>query len=564
MSENTRSNASKILFSGLDTEMAGLISAHDWSQTLIGTPDTWPPTLRLMLNAILRTNFPMFIFWGSDLICFYNDAYRQSLGNDGKHPDLLGKKAIDGWSELWEEVVEPLTTDVMLHGKTFLFDDRLVPIYRNGKIEDVYWTFSYSQIMDEEDNVVGVIVTSMETTEKVQSRQNLQESRDELKFAIETGELGTFDFSPVSGKLSINEQTNAWFGLDIITDIDLSVATDRIHERDRERVNLAITRTFDPNNKIKYDIDYTVVNAKTGEETIVNVKGKVLFNDNNVAFRFNGILQDITIKSNYNRQLEIEIDNRTTELAHLNKVLIGKIEELKQMNEELNSFTYISSHDLQEPLRKIQTFISRINEKEYDNLSKSGKNYFDRLNDSAKRMQSLINDLLTYSKTSSSDIEFKPVDLQKVMTEVASELIEKITATHAVVQFDNLSTIQGVEFQIYQLFQNLVANALKFSRKNVAPHITISSEIVRNVLIDEQGNHDYYCLKVSDNGIGFDDSYKDRIFDIFQRLHARTEYAGTGVGLAIVKKIVDNHGGYIETVSQPGEGATFNIYLPVE
>ncbi|MEO7292175.1 MAG: PAS domain-containing protein, partial [Ginsengibacter sp.] len=178
-------------------EMGALIRAKDWSKTPLGNPEGWPQSLCTTLSIILNSKFPMFLFWGPELICFYNDAYRPSLGLEGKHPSILGRKGKDAWPEIWE-IIKPLIDTVLSGGEATWSEDQLIPIYRNGKIEDVYWTFSYSPVNDESGKPAGVFVTCTETTEKVANLKLLEETNDQLEFAIEATELGTWDLDPAT------------------------------------------------------------------------------------------------------------------------------------------------------------------------------------------------------------------------------------------------------------------------------------------------------------------------------------------------------------------------------
>jgi light-regulated signal transduction histidine kinase (bacteriophytochrome) len=235
------------------------------------------------------------------------------------------------------------------------------------------------------------------------------------------------------------------------------------------------------------------------------------------------------------------------------------------MNQELQSFAYISSHDLQEPLRKIQTFATRIAEKEEDNLSDYGKQLFNRMQDAAKRMQTLIQDLLAYSRTNTSDRKIEKTDLTQLIEEVKEDLREELQEKHATIEATHLCVADVIPFQFRQLLHNLIGNALKFSNPEIPPHIKIKSEIVSGIKLQNEtlSPQVKYChISVSDNGIGFEEQYKDKIFEVFQRLHGKNEYDGTGIGLSIVKKIVENHNGYIKAKGEPNKGATFEIYIP--
>ena len=240
--------------------------------------------------------------------------------------------------------------------------------------------------------------------------------------------------------------------------------------------------------------------------------------------------------------------------------------ELEKMNQELQSFAYISSHDLQEPLRKIQTFASLILEKEFKNLTDSGKDKFQRMQSAAQRMQTLINDLLSYSRTNIQERIFEKTDLSKIIEEVQDDLKEEIEQKNATIENCENCEANIIPFQFRQLLYNLVSNSLKFSNPETPIIIKISSKIVKGATLENKKSEkdtDYCHIKVSDNGIGFEQQYSSKIFEVFQRLHGKLDYTGTGIGLAIVKKIVDNHNGIITATGEKNKGATFDIYIPV-
>ena len=237
-------------------------------------------------------------------------------------------------------------------------------------------------------------------------------------------------------------------------------------------------------------------------------------------------------------------------------------QKLEHSNRELADFAYVASHDLQEPLRKIEAFGERLVNKYSSILPDDGKMFVDRMQNAAGRMRKLINDLLSYSRVTTDAKAFQKVSLTKVLTEVMSDLQIRIEETHAVIEHGELPTIECEPMQMRQLLQNLLGNALKFRRPDVLPLITVSAEFVRKD--DNNPAPSHVVLKISDNGIGFDNQFKEQIFTIFQRLHSRTEYEGTGIGLATVRKIVERHSGTIDADGQLNIGATFRVTLPLE
>ncbi|MFG6686318.1 CHASE3 domain-containing protein [Mariniflexile sp. HNIBRBA6329] len=240
--------------------------------------------------------------------------------------------------------------------------------------------------------------------------------------------------------------------------------------------------------------------------------------------------------------------------------------ELEKNNAELSEFNYVASHDLQEPLRKIQTFISRLEEKEAKNFSSSGVQYLERINAAATRMRLLIDDLLQFSRTNKPDKEFVETNLNELLENAKQDVAETIAEKDALITSDELPTLSVIPFQIHQLFLNLLSNSLKYSKNDVVPIIKVMYSKVNSKdhsnLVNVPKSH-YHKITFSDNGIGFEPKYAEQIFELFNRLHNKQDYSGTGVGLSICKKIVDNHNGIIIANGEPQVGAVFTIYLPV-
>ncbi|MCG2615098.1 PAS domain-containing protein [Terrimonas sp. NA20] len=294
-------------------EMAGIMRKKDWTNSPLGPPAKWPLSLQTALGIILHSKFPMFIWWGPELRCFYNDAYRPSLGKDGKHPSILGEPAAEAWAEIWP-IIYPLIKQVLDGGEATWSEDQLVPIYRNASIEDVYWTFSYSRLNNDEGDPFGILVTCVETTEKVLGLRELKETNNLLQFATEAADLGTWDYDPLTGTFMGNARLKSWFGLGPEHETDLGLAISSIAAKDRQRVIESIEAALDYDRQLPYDLEYTIVHPVTGVETIVLVKGRPFFDENRKAYRFSGTMEDITEKSR-TRQLMAESEQNLSNLV---------------------------------------------------------------------------------------------------------------------------------------------------------------------------------------------------------------------------------------------------------
>ncbi|MFS4418239.1 PAS domain-containing protein [Maribacter sp. 2307ULW6-5] len=942
-------------------EMGAIMRAKDWKTSPLGPPATWPMSLRFAVSTMLHTAFPNFIFWGKEQICLYNDAYRPSLGENGKHPDILGIRGKDAFPEIWD-TIGPMLQNVRQNGEPTWSENQLIPFYRNGRVEDIYWTFSYSPLFLEDGTIGGVLTTCMETTAAVTNLKRVEESEDALQFAIDAANLGTWDYDPLNNLVRYNERLKSWFGLEGKSEMGLEDTTIAIDPKDRPRVEKAIARAMDSNTTGQYDIGYRIENKITGQERYVRAMGRAWFNVEGVCYRFNGTLQDnteqqraheerlklialietsqeligfsniqgqieyanpaslkmlgwkniqgktvkdcvyppdmdkaqkaldavmkkgahtielrlhnqrtgapfwilwnaflindpeegapiglgtvsididlqkqrekelelafaqlqeeknnfmamiqqapvgialfigkehvlesindraalllngdrnfllgrplhkilpeqntgllglldevfekgttaqqqevpITLLRNgkkekgyfnivfrsfrdgqgttigtmaianevtqtvllkqilgenerkfrkmvmqspipmavfrgpdliiemankvmletfwhreesevsgrglaqvfpevkdqkywralqqvletgkplsekesfayvdhqrgreefyvdydyealhdadghttgvmitvnnvtqsvkarkkleqFSSALEREVEKRTHLLSKANERLAMANKKLKDSNADLESFAYVSSHDLQEPLRKIQMFTSRIAERDAGTLSEKGQRDFDKIVTAASRMRGLIDDLLAFSRANTQELKFERKQLRTLLGQVLEDMDEKIARSGARIHIGKLGSLPVIPYQLRQVFQNLLDNAIKFAKANEEPLIRIEArklpgdEKERLGLLPQQS---YLHLQFRDNGIGFEPHYEEKVFDVFQRLHGKTEYQGTGIGLAIVKKIMQNHNGAIRAQSTKGEGTTFHLYLP--
>ncbi|WP_461095828.1 PAS domain-containing sensor histidine kinase [Spirosoma luteolum] len=734
-----------------NSEMSALIRAHDWAATPIGHQDEWSVSLRTLVTMMLASRFPMLIFWGPELITFYNDAFRPSLGNDGKHPSSLGQRGEESWAESWP-VIGPMIYNIMAGGESVWFEDQKLPIYREGQMGYAYWTYSFSPVTDDDGQVNGVLVTCTETTQAVESLAQLNIANQELSQTVQTNlelhqkqqrtseqllrsqqqilnlfETTSIGIALLYGEDMIVQYPNSFYShltgrqladlidrpiMEVVPELEgqgfielmqqvlhtgepfsakslpatimhqgtletiyvdltyqpwvedgqttgiLVIAvevTDQVRARQQLEQSEARLRSLIDSapfpigvyvgpeleivlaNKSIMDVwakGYDVV-GKSYRKILPELDNQPIFaqiegvmasgqpfhaRHQRVDIVVDGQLQSFYFNYSFTplfdahgqvyavmntaaevtdlilaRQaleqsreeyktlsatLEQQVNERTLELATSNEELGASNEELTSINEELEEtnarlhrsndnlekFAYVASHDLQEPLRKIQQFGNLLVERK-STLSSEESLFVDRMQMAASRMSMLIRDLLNYSRVDSLGTKFTPVPLNNVLDEVLSTLDLAISAARATVQIDPLPTIQGDSLQLEQLFQNLLGNALKFRQENLDPLIRITATTiladglpasVRPARLALQ----YVRIDVIDNGIGFDEKYLDRIFQVFQRLHGKTQFSGTGIGLAICEKVMVHHGGAITATSQPGHGATFSLYFP--
>ncbi|MEZ0541178.1 PAS domain-containing sensor histidine kinase [Fibrella arboris] len=488
-------------------------------------------------------------------------------------PELDGQFA-------WQQVLR-----VYREGITIDQDEVLVSHRRSGILQNFYYRVSYRPLW-EDGRVVGMIQVAADITDQVANLRRIVESEEQLQGAMAMADIGAWQLDMTTGVITYSERLKQLF--EFKQDyIEMAIVYNPIHERDRHRIEEAVLRASTPDSGGLLDEEYTIVTQQTHKERLVRAQAKMYFDEQGKPLKMIGSMRDITEERRLQLALEQQVQDRTEELDGANEELTATNEELlasydemaatnrelnesnrllSRSNENLQQFAYVASHDLQEPLRKIESFGKLLWDQHAEDLGE-GVDYLKRMQDAASRMSILIRDLLAYSRIAVQQENRTPVSLNAVADQVLLDLDMLIEETKAVVTIAPLPTVMGDATQLKQVFQNLLSNALKFRQAGMAPQVWVSSRLLTVGSLPPAVNlirsaDVYHRIDVRDNGIGFDPKYLDRIFQVFQRLHGKNHYAGTGIGLAICEKVAANHGGAITASSQPGQGATFSVYLP--
>nr|WP_262708039.1 PAS domain-containing sensor histidine kinase [Zeaxanthinibacter enoshimensis] len=468
-------------------------------------------------------------------------GYTEEEARTLKVPDVDTVFDLEGFRELFKEAQKnsiPLfeTTHINKQGETYPVEVTLTGITLGGKA----YMHAIARDISERRKAENLLMAS------------------ELRFRLLAEQSPVWVWMADTG-LNVeyaNGQMLNYIGLSDLSQFLGKVWQDVVHPDDLP----VIVKTFQEASQSRepFEYEHRVKEAATGEYNWFHIRAVPRYEDDKLA-GYIGTGVNIDDQKAFTRKLEDEVAERTKALAESNKVL-------GEMNKELEAFAYISSHDLQEPLRKIQTFSSQIMSLDFENLTDKSKDKFNRMQQAAERMQALIQDLLAYSRTSTEERNFERTDLAELAEQVTGTLQEELEAQDARIVIGELPTAPVIPFQFQQLLFNLISNSLKFRSPDRTPEIHIEGTVIKGKKLNHnkaEPESEYCCIMVRDNGIGFEQKYADRIFEVFQRLHPKDRYIGTGIGLSIVKKIVENHNGVISASSEEGQGTEFRICIPL-
>lgn len=503
-------------------------------------------------TLIEESTVAMALYYGPEIrIQYANDIM---LNYWGKDESVIGKTFGEALPELNNQHFEATLKNVYNTGKEYTGKNEEAWIEVNGKLQPFFFNFTYKALQNKEGEIYGIHHIAMDVTKEVHASMILQEEKERTKLAIAVGELGVFDLDLEKSTIDADERFNTIFGFDSTKDFNEYLL--RIHPEDLGRKNEIVWTREEP-GILEQEFRLLLDNQQV---KWVRFRGHYYQKDNIKSARLFGVIQDITKQKEFEHELSKLVAERTAELETKNK-------ELERSNQDLEEFAHVASHDLKQPIRKIQFFSERLKQQLADRLSEDEDHTFQRIQVASQRMGLLIDDLLLYSHVSQRPPEKEDVDLNEKVARVLEDLELEIQQKNATIHVGKLPVVKGYRRQLQQLLLNLIGNALKYNKPGVDPEIFISSRIVDTIEDDPspqpEGEKQYYRIDIKDNGIGFDQEHSDRIFKLFQRLHGNSEYGGTGVGLSIAQKVAKNHNGKIIATGEEGKGATFKVYLPV-
>jgi signal transduction histidine kinase/transcriptional regulator with PAS, ATPase and Fis domain len=407
---------------------------------------------------------------------------------------------------------------------------------------------------DAAGNAIQIISFTTDISTQRRHEDELFKNLNLLKQAEEVAGMGSWEYRIAEDKMTWSEGMYQLFNIKPGSNVKKETYLDHVLKEDRPVAKSFIKKLSAGTDSI--DETFSITVKPTGARKIIRIKGTVIKDLNGKTERILGVDLDIT-----------DLQRTEEQLQALNRSLDLRNKELEAKNEELASFSFIASHDMREPLRKIHTFSDWLLEREREHLTETGKNYLDRMAASVKRMDRLINDVLVLTKIHTVSPALEAVDLNALLNTARAELAETIRQTKTNLEADALPIVTGDKAQLQHLFKNLLSNAITFQKAGNRPVITITTGSVpasEATALGLDANRGYTKICLADNGIGFEKSYEHKIFQIFQRLHARSEYEGTGIGLTVCKKVMENHHGAITADSTPGKGSLFCCYFPLD
>jgi len=507
-------------------------------------------------SIIESAPFPIGIYTGREMrIAFVN----QSIINVwGKGPDVVGKIYAEVLPELANQNIYMQLDKVFMTGEPFHARNQRVDLMVDGRLQPFYFNYSFTPLYDASGSIYGVMNTAADVTDLFSAKQQVEQSERNFRSMIRQAPVA---MCLLGGANHIIEEAN-----DLMIEIWGKYRGDvmgkpvfeALPEARQQGLEDLLCKVYQTGETFIASERPVVLQRHGKEETVYQNFAYQPYRDGeNSVVGVIAISVDVSHQVVARQKIEELVAARTVELASAN-------ENLRKTNAELEQFAYVTSHDLQEPVRKVSTFAEMLASSVAPTDQRSLA-YVDRIRNSALRMSALIRGILTYSQIKTDERAYESVDLQTIIDDVSQDFELLIEQYGATIITENLPVIEAIPLHMSQLFANLLSNALKFRKQDVAPQIRITAEPASDELVtanELDSSQKFYSIQFADNGIGFEQQYASQIFSIFQRLHGRQQYEGTGIGLALCLKIVQNHHGNMRAFSDEGKGAVFSMLLP--
>lgn len=489
-----------------------------------------------ILNDIVNNApLPIAVYTGDELkIELANTAMIKTWG---KGDQVIGKNYLDVLPEVKKYDFSDQARNVLKTGTPFHALSKKVDLVIDGILKTHYFNYSFIPLVDAEGAIYGVMNTGTDITDLQLAKQQIQNSDERLRMAIDASEMGTYEINLATREIKTCGKFNSIWSID--KDISNEELIAKLHPDDLAVREKAL-REAEVTGKISYE---TRIISDDQSVKWAKITGKIIKDENNKPITIIGIIQDI------NEQREFEDE--------LKKQVASSTEELRRSNDDLLHFANVVSHDLREPVRKIKIFNNLLRNEKDSVFNENCKKYINKIDQSAVRMNGIIEGILAYSTINKTKQPIEKIDLNEIIEHIKTDLELIIKEKGAIFSSCNLPEIEGASILITQLFYNLIQNALKFSKADLPPRVIITcTESILNGQAAVQ-------ITIKDNGIGIDPAFTERIFNAFERLNSKDRYEGNGLGLSLCKKIIERHHGKITAIGEKDNGAEFIVTLPL-
>jgi PAS domain S-box-containing protein len=503
--------------------------------------------------------FPIAVYTGEEMkIELANKAIMDVWG---KGYDVIGKLYSKVLPELESQQIFSQLEKVYQSGIAFTANNERLYLTVDGTLQPFYFNYTFTPLFDSNGQVYGIMNTAADVTDLNILTQKLEKSERNLRNTILQAPVAMCIFKGPNHIVELANSRMIDFWGKPENDVMFKPIFDAVPESRNQGFEKILDNVYKTGETFSANgIAVTLPRNGKLEDVYVNLIYEPYREAGGEVTGILTIVVDVTEQVIARHKIEEKVAERTEQLADVNK-------NLQKSNAELAQFAYIASHDLQEPIRKISTFGQMLADSIGGVADSKSMEYLKKINSSSARMQTLIRDVLTYSEVVKEKEEFSEVNLNRIIEQVHTDYELLIEQKHAVIFCEELPVIEAIPLQMSQLFGNLIGNSLKFSRKDINPEISISCKLLQLPEVEKislDPIRQYFKITIADNGIGFKSEYSNQIFNIFQRLHRKSEYEGTGIGLAMCKKIALNHHGDLNAEGSSERGATINLFLPLK